>query len=61
MYISRDVVFDEHVFPFSELHPNAGKILKNEILLLPPSLIPCVDGSMNNRVVDVTNASNLVL
>jgi hypothetical protein len=24
VYISRDVVFDESVFPFSSLHPNAG-------------------------------------
>jgi hypothetical protein len=24
-YISRDVVFDENVFPFASLHPNAGQ------------------------------------
>ena len=24
VYISRDVVFDESIFPFSNLHPNAG-------------------------------------
>ena len=24
IYISHDVVFDEHVFPFQNLHPNAG-------------------------------------
>lgn len=24
VYISRDVVFDEHIFPFAELHANAG-------------------------------------
>jgi hypothetical protein len=24
VYISRDVVFDEEVFPFAFLHPNAG-------------------------------------
>ncbi|XP_071683600.1 uncharacterized protein [Lolium perenne] len=34
-YISRDVVFDENVFPFQALHPNAGALLKREILLLP--------------------------
>jgi histone deacetylase 1/2 len=39
VYISRDVVFDESVFPFSELHPNAGVLLRSEILLLPPELL----------------------
>jgi hypothetical protein len=35
VYISRDVVFDENIFPFASLHPNAGALLKKEILLLP--------------------------
>jgi histone deacetylase 1/2 len=35
VYISRDVVFDENVFPFHGLHPNAGALLKQQILLLP--------------------------
>jgi glycosyltransferase involved in cell wall biosynthesis len=39
VYISKDVVFDESVFPFSELHPNAGALLRSEILLLPPELL----------------------
>lgn len=39
VYISRDVVFDEHVFPFSTLHPNVGARLRSEIALLPPSLL----------------------
>jgi hypothetical protein len=38
VYISRDVVFDETVFPFQHLHPNAGALLRKEILLLDPSL-----------------------
>jgi hypothetical protein len=38
VYISRDVIFDEMVFPFSSLHPNAGALLKSEILLLHPTL-----------------------
>jgi hypothetical protein len=38
IYISRDVVFDETVFPFASLHPNAGALLRREILLLPESL-----------------------
>lgn len=38
VYVSRDVVFDELVFPFSKLHPNAGSRLCQEILLLPPDM-----------------------
>ena len=38
VYISRDVVFDESVFPFAKLHPNAGALLRKEILLLPETL-----------------------
>ena len=38
VYISRDVVFDETIFPFSELHPNAGALLRKEILLLPDEM-----------------------
>jgi hypothetical protein len=41
VYISRDVVFDEAVFPFKTLRPNAGALLRKEILLLDPSLHPC--------------------
>lgn len=39
IYISRDVVFDESVFPFASLHPNAGAQLKSEISLLPNHLL----------------------
>jgi hypothetical protein len=35
IYISRNVVFDEIVYPFSKLNPNAGARLRYEILLLP--------------------------
>jgi histone deacetylase 1/2 len=35
VYISRDVVFDEDVLPFSRLHPNVGARLRAEILLFP--------------------------
>ncbi|XP_071680966.1 uncharacterized protein [Lolium perenne] len=38
VYVSRDVVFDETVFPFANLHPNAGARLRQEILLLPEFL-----------------------
>ena len=39
VYISRDVIFDENVFPFASLHPNAGARLHAEILLLSPELL----------------------
>jgi hypothetical protein len=35
VYISRDVIFDETIFPFAKLHANAGQRLRSEILLLP--------------------------
>jgi hypothetical protein len=34
IYISQDVIFDEEVFPFSTLHPNAGARLRSKIELL---------------------------
>lgn len=38
VYVSRDVVFDEHVFPFAHLQPNAGARLRAELSILPDSL-----------------------
>jgi hypothetical protein len=38
VYIPRDVIFDERVFPFASLHPNVGAQLRAEIALLPDSL-----------------------
>jgi hypothetical protein len=35
VYIYRDVVFDEAIYPFSKLHPNIGALLRDEISLLP--------------------------
>jgi hypothetical protein len=40
IYISCDVVFDEIVYPFSKLNPNAGARLRSAILLLPPQAQP---------------------
>lgn len=40
VYVSCDVVFDEHVFPFAKLHPNAGAQLRKELVLLPSHLLP---------------------
>jgi hypothetical protein len=39
VYISRDVIFDEHIFPLEKLHPNAGAHLRKEITLLPDILL----------------------
>lgn len=39
VYISRDVTFDENVYPFTSLHSNASARLHSEILLLPPGLL----------------------
>jgi len=38
VHISGDVVFDETQFPFAKHHPNAGALLRKEILLLPSHL-----------------------
>jgi hypothetical protein len=60
IYISRDVVFDENVFPFASLHPNAGALLKKEILLLPTSSIPheSVHNS-NDHIVPIVSVTNM--
>jgi hypothetical protein len=47
IYISRDVIFDETVFPFAELHSNAGARLSTEINLLPSTLLP--SSNFDNR------------
>jgi hypothetical protein len=39
VYISRDVVFDEHVFSFAHLHPNASARLRAKLSILPDALI----------------------
>jgi hypothetical protein len=40
VYISRDVVFDESIYPFTQLNPNAGARFRSELLLLPSDLLP---------------------
>ena len=59
IYISRDVIFDEHVFPFSELHANAGAKLREEINLIPthlmhPSYFP-MGTTMHTGVINSSN------
>jgi hypothetical protein len=55
VYISRDVIFDESVFPFENLHSNAGARLSKETLLLPEHLrnpnsgdVDCIDSHITN-------------
>jgi histone deacetylase 1/2 len=58
VYISWDVIFDENIFPFSELHPNAGARLHSEIDLLHPTLTnsgaETVVGNMTNTTHHVS-------
>jgi hypothetical protein len=62
VYISRDVVFDEGVFPFATLHPNVGAHLHAEISLLPPSLRTLNNVHGNDVVVDhVAHGANPVV
>ena len=57
IYISHDVVFDEAVFRFSKLHPNAGASLRKEIILLPSSLRN--PGDDHCTVSDITDNTNV--
>jgi hypothetical protein len=57
IYISRDVVFDEDVYPFAKLHPNSGARLRSEILLLPTSLRNPFFAFGDNNTVD-TNGND---
>jgi hypothetical protein len=54
IYISRDVVFDEIVYPFTKLNPNAGAWLKLETLLLPQQLQPPPTGQ-GDEFIDNSN------
>jgi histone deacetylase 1/2 len=62
VYISRDVVFDENVFPFLALHPNAGTHLKQDILLLPSSTTPPQedDANSNDHIVPIVSSTNVL-
>jgi len=57
IYVSRDVVFDESVFPFSSLHPNAGARLRSDISLLPETISPFIPGDVNCHASNATNTA----
>jgi hypothetical protein len=61
VYISRDVVFDENIFPFASLHPNAGALLKKEILLLPSSTSDSPESvhNFNDHIVPIVSVTNV--
>jgi hypothetical protein len=60
IYISRDVIFYEQVFPFADLHANAGARLRSEIELLPPTLFyaSTIFGSTTIPTTDVVDSSS---
>nr|ABA95721.1 retrotransposon protein, putative, Ty1-copia subclass [Oryza sativa Japonica Group] len=57
VYISRDVVFDENIFPFAQLRPNAGARLRAEVLLLPSHLVHSFGGTelCNQPLINIPN------
>jgi hypothetical protein len=60
IYTSRDVTFDEQLFLFASMHPNAGPTLKAEISLHPMLFpISSIGGSTISGPMDNSpNASN---
>jgi hypothetical protein len=55
VYISRDVIFDESIFPFESLHPNTGARLRKVILLFPNHLLNPDSGGVECTNSNVTN------
>jgi hypothetical protein len=53
IYISRDVIFDEYVFPFASLHSTAGARYHSDNLLESPTT------SGDTTFTNVTNVSTL--
>jgi hypothetical protein len=62
VYISRDVFFDENVFPFVALHPNASARLKQDILLLPSftTLPQEDDANFDDPIVPIVSCTNVL-
>jgi hypothetical protein len=56
VYISRDVIFDETIFPFSKLNPNADTRLRSKILYLPIDSHPPFSSFHVNEFLDGSNA-----
>ena len=60
VYISRNVVFDESVYPFESLHPNAGARIRNDVLLLPEDLLNPSNEGVGCTDSYATNDHNLL-
>lgn len=61
VYISRDVVFNETIFPFTTLRHNVGALLRKEIFLLPASLRnPGDENCANSMPTNVCNGTGHV-
>ena len=56
------MVFDENVFPFATLHPNAGARLKQDILLLPLSAPSPQknDENFDDHIVPIVSCTNVL-
>lgn len=55
------MVFDETIFPFAALHPNAGARLRSEVLLLPEHLQNPSIGDLNyDPILTSSPTSNVV-
>jgi hypothetical protein len=63
VYISRDVTFDEEVFPFFELNPNVGARLRSDVAPLHPILFrhDCGDITTHDHITDNPLDTNNVL
>jgi hypothetical protein len=63
VYISRDVTFDEEVFPFSELNSNTSARLRSDVALLHPTLFrhDCGDITIHDYITDNLLDTNNVL
>jgi hypothetical protein len=69
VYNSRDVIFNEEVFSFTELHSSAGGCLQAEINLLHTHLLPSShvdprganytdESLLQNNLIPVSNGEN---
>jgi hypothetical protein len=63
VYMSRDVTFDEEVFPFSELNPNAGAQLRSDVALFHPTFFrhDCGDITIHDHITDNPLNTNNIL
>ena len=57
VYISREVVFDETIYPFAQLHPNAGARLRVELSLLPNILLNPIASFGDAKLLDQCDVS----